>query len=446
TWEELCEAREWVLGTLSQALGPRAPNPEALVYCIESTAAYHYPVMICWAGYPCVVNPLLAHAGRRKTDKLDARGLAHQALTGTWKPSYVAPVEVEICRLALNHRRRLVSERSRLTNSMNNLVLRFGHTFAAHRETALHTAGALYDAATLPIFEALAEGKLPNVRGVAPHKIPEETRVVMKEIIDRVNELNRAVKVQGDRLVRLVAKTEFVRKGGELVAGDDVVRHQKTIPGVGPLLSAVWLSQVGDATRFAVAKQVQAFCGFDPSLMVSAGKVTSHSRRKGHVFLHYMIKQVSKTVINSRREPLGLWGYAISRRHRSGGYNKAVGAVGRRISTALWICHRDLVDFSYDSYQFWRAPEVPDVAIQEVGFSQQVLRIMAEHGFTKTRELVAAYAAGELAQRKGVGARCLAQLNQWIAKNRKERREESTSAAPSSGEAKSSSEKTKPKS
>lgn len=57
TWEELCEALDWVISTLSGVLGVRAPTCNALVYCIESTGAYHYPVISCWAGYPCVVNP-----------------------------------------------------------------------------------------------------------------------------------------------------------------------------------------------------------------------------------------------------------------------------------------------------------------------------------------------------------------------------------------------------
>ncbi|MGH7134623.1 MAG: transposase [Pirellulales bacterium] len=147
-------------------------------------------------------------------------------------------------------------------------------------------------------------------------------------MLERVNELNRAVTRQSNRLTTVVGKTEFVCRGGELRLGSEIMARHRTIPGVGPLMSATWLAQVGDATRFQNARQAQSFCGFDPSIMVSAGKVTAHTRKKGHVFLHYMIKQVAQNVINKANEPLGVWGRALSKRHRKGGYNKAVGAVG----------------------------------------------------------------------------------------------------------------------
>ena len=41
-----------VLGSLAQA--------DVLRCCIESTGAYHMPVLRAWKAIPCVVNPLLA--------------------------------------------------------------------------------------------------------------------------------------------------------------------------------------------------------------------------------------------------------------------------------------------------------------------------------------------------------------------------------------------------
>lgn len=441
TWEGLCEARVEILAYLHRTLEVRAPSESTLTYCIESTAAYHYPVMLCFGGYPCVVNPLLAHAGRRKTDRLDARALAHQAITGTWRPSYTADAQLESIRLILNHRRRLVKERTKLTNSMNNMVLRFGHTFAAHCSNgAMRVSSGLQGDIAMPIFEALSQGKLPNRTGISPIVIPEAVRPCMVEIIERVKKLRKGVQNTGNRLLRQVEKSEFVCKGGELFNGADVIKRLRTIPGVGPLLSCTWLAQVGDATRFQRANQVAAFCGFDPSVMISAGKVTSHTRRKGSKFLHYMIKQGARGLITRAVEPLGMWGQQISKRHRKGGFNKAVGAVGRRMAVALWICHRDQVDFDYEKYDFWRPPDVPDVELSEVGFTPQVLRILVDAGYAKTGALVASFAKGELAQKKGVGCKCLGQLNAWISRNRKSRGRDCSSADKSSGEASASSE------
>ena len=54
-WDDLVRAKAWAM----EVLGPLA-KPDVLRYCIESTGAYHMPVLRAWEGIPCVVNPLLA--------------------------------------------------------------------------------------------------------------------------------------------------------------------------------------------------------------------------------------------------------------------------------------------------------------------------------------------------------------------------------------------------
>ncbi len=78
-WASMLAARDWVLSKLASVL------PHLLEYCIESTGCYHMPVLQAFGGVPSVVNPMLAGATHRKTDKLDARMLAQQAMTGMWR-------------------------------------------------------------------------------------------------------------------------------------------------------------------------------------------------------------------------------------------------------------------------------------------------------------------------------------------------------------------------
>ena len=54
-WDDLVRAKAWAM----EVLGPLA-KPDVLRYCIESTGAYHMPVLLAWKAIPCVVNPLLA--------------------------------------------------------------------------------------------------------------------------------------------------------------------------------------------------------------------------------------------------------------------------------------------------------------------------------------------------------------------------------------------------
>ena len=70
---------------------------EPFAYTIESTALYHMPVLLTFGATPSVVNPLLAGHTRRKTDVLDARLLARQAITGLWRASYLAfPAQTDL--------------------------------------------------------------------------------------------------------------------------------------------------------------------------------------------------------------------------------------------------------------------------------------------------------------------------------------------------------------
>ena len=85
-WKSLVEAKQWciaVLGTCS--IPPITFGDDSTIpfhYCIESTSNYHQPILQAWKGTPCVVNPTIAGATKRKTDVLDAKLLALQDLTG----------------------------------------------------------------------------------------------------------------------------------------------------------------------------------------------------------------------------------------------------------------------------------------------------------------------------------------------------------------------------
>jgi len=53
-WDDLVRAKAWAM----EVLGPLA-HADVLRCCIESTCAYHMPVLRAWRAIPRVVNPLL---------------------------------------------------------------------------------------------------------------------------------------------------------------------------------------------------------------------------------------------------------------------------------------------------------------------------------------------------------------------------------------------------
>src|SRR5487761_1141167 len=110
----------------------------------------------------------------------------------------------------------------------------------------------------------------------------------------------------------------------------------------------------------------------------------------------------------SRRRAYGIW-----KRHRTGGWKKATAALSRRIGGALLGMMRDRTSFSYDGYDFWRLPDVPDDPIAEMALGK-FEKIIREHGYESSKNLVDDFHTGKLAEKKGVGSKCQEQIKLWI--------------------------------
>jgi hypothetical protein len=177
-WRSLERAAEWAFGLL-----PKSTRRDQMRYCIQSTGTYHLPVLRAWGGIPCVVNPLLAGPTRRKTDVLDTRLLAHHSITGVWKPSYIPTQQGQELRVLWAQRREAVRAATRTSNRLNNIVLRFGHTFGAHHPMrSLEGEGILTD---------LIDGVPPGVKGVCPAGLPPNMRPVVGKLLADMKKTRR---------------------------------------------------------------------------------------------------------------------------------------------------------------------------------------------------------------------------------------------------------------
>ena len=128
SWNSIKEAYKWVLHVLHACAVPPVRLSSPLHYCIESTSTYHLPVLLAWEGSPCVINPSLAGATKRKTDKLDARLLAIHDLTGIWRPFYVISADVQDLRVLIGQRDYYSRSATRIGNRINSTILKFGYT------------------------------------------------------------------------------------------------------------------------------------------------------------------------------------------------------------------------------------------------------------------------------------------------------------------------------
>ena len=354
-----------------------------------------------------MVNPLLAGPTRRKTDRLDARLLAHHSITGLWPHSFIpndAGIQLRVLWAA---RWEAVRAATRCSNRVNNIILRFGHTIAAKDPIR----GAMGRA----LVGELVLGEVPNVPNVAPGGLPPAVRPVVGVLMEDLA-LNVARAKEAETVATaFVAANKWPTSKGE-VGGERLLELLKTVPGVGNVTAMTWISEVVDPKRFLFPEQVSAYCGCDPSVKISAGKVTDYVKRKGNVRLHKALLYAAAAEMRQPESRLAMWGQSIAGRHRKGGYRKALGAMARRIGVGLWRVHFACVPFSLEQYHFGLAPRVADAPIEALRLSPKFHQLLPKEVRT-AQDLVDLYWGGGLAPLKGVGQASLKKISDWIKAN-----------------------------
>lgn len=420
-WADLLAAKDWAVDTVRRRC--ELKSADALEYTIESTGTYHQPVLRAWGAVPSVVNPLLASPSRRKTDVLDARLLAQQAMVGLWPKSYIPSDDCVTLRVLLNERQDARREALRCRNRVENIMLRYGHTFHAQAGSDSPEVEGLIE--MLLEVDHLDDSIVGKLKGVAPNALPEAARLVLRRSYYGGKLHQQRAKEFTKHALKFVE--DAVWPGPRPLPGKELLELLQTVPGVGPVTALMWIAHVHSPARFVDAKQVAAFCGCDPTLKISAGKVTSHTRRGGNKELRRVLLQAAAVVLRKADSPLGAWGRSIAGRSKRGGWKKACGAVARRLSAGLWHVHRTASPFDASKWQLTTEIEVPEVSIREM-LGERYARTLEALGFTGSRDVVKAFYDG-LGKTKGVGEGCLAKIKAWV-KEHGERRTRSNSTPP----------------
>src|ERR1700687_477978 len=181
------------------------------VICIESRQAYQ----------------ALKSLGTHKTDRNDARGLAHLARTGFFKPVHVKSLPAHAIRSLIRPRKKLVGQRGALENQIRGLAVVFG----VRLPRAL--TAAFIDQA-LKASEGIA-GLSAAMRGL----IAARTAVIGAVA---------AIDADMRRMARASAACSRLM----------------TIPGVGQLTALAFVAAIDDPSRIRRSRDIGAYLGLVP--------------------------------------------------------------------------------------------------------------------------------------------------------------------------------------
>ena len=224
---------------------------------LEATGSWHfaYDALVATGALVKLAHPARVKAiasARIKTDKIDARILAHLLRTDLIPEAWAPPQTTRELRDLVRLRWRFVTQRTTAKNRISNLLAR----------QCLRFAGS-------DMFGRSGRAWL------AAQDLSVHTRTMVSMLLASIEEADAHVVALTTRL-------------HELLDGDLDMHLLMSIPGVGFITAATLVAELGDWRRFSAAKQVSAYFGIIPSVRASAsvahyGRITragsSHARR-----------------------------------------------------------------------------------------------------------------------------------------------------------------------
>lgn len=148
---------------------------------------------------------------------------------------------------------------------------------------------------------------------------------------------------------RSLAEARRLKGELEQAGRDDTVsRRLQSVPGVGPLVSQVYVATVDDPGRFRSGREVADYVGLAPRVWQSGGTCYRGSiSKEGDKLLRWHLVEAAHVLLCHGQDcRLKRWGQRLA---RSKGAAKARVAVARKLAIVLWRLWR-----TGDSFEPWR--------------------------------------------------------------------------------------------
>lgn len=256
----------------------------------------------------------------KKTDKIDAQGLARTSAMGAldhaavWHPDS----ETMLLRELTRSRQRAVEQRVRTENHLKKLVGRWGYCYGSG-SILTKKAGRWLDEVSL--------------------ELDEELSIVLRSLRSRLE-------VQ---IAEVAELTALVAQRGPLHPDFALL---KTLPGFGNVLAASAAAEIGDINRFPSALALRGYSGLVPSVSQSGERsYTGELTRLGNRYLRRsMVLGAQLFIWDTQTEGLRLrsWHSRLAKRR---GRNPARAALARRLLTIIHAMLRDRTPFEPGRYR-----------------------------------------------------------------------------------------------
>lgn len=287
-------------------LGPEAPP--AVVAVEACREAWHvHAELTRWGNEVLLVDTTRSRQlgiGQhgRKTDRIDAEVLARAVERGGIPLAHVLSPARQQLRYELGVRRALVETRAQYVVTIRGLARSAGHRLPSCKVQQFRTH-------------------------VGRASLDDPTRALIQPLLVLLEQLEEQLGGVEQRL-ELLCKAE------------PVMEILTTIPGVGRVVAASFVSVIDDAGRFRDVHQVAAYLGLVPGEKSSGdrrrlGSITKH----GNCYVRALLVESAWVLSKSPGDdPLKQWFRQVAKRR---GNRIAIVALARRLAGVLWAMWRD---------------------------------------------------------------------------------------------------------
>lgn len=203
----------------------------------------------------------IAHA-KVKTDKVDARTLAHLLRADLIPQAYVPPREIREMRELLRARYAWTQQRTRSKNRIHGLLAKRG-----------------YQAPVRDLFGQRGR------KWLATLPLDSTARTLVERDLGVVDALDQVI---------AQASQEIRQRAGE----DPRAQLLMTMPGVGYYTALLLVAELGDVTRFPSAKHVVAYAGLAPRVRASGGAVhIGRITKQGSPYLRWVLTEAAHRAV-----------------------------------------------------------------------------------------------------------------------------------------------------
>ena len=262
------------------------------VVCIESRHAHQ------------ALKSLATH----KTDRNDARGLAHLARTGFYKPVHVKSLPAHAVRALIIARKKLVGQRVTLENQIRGLALVFGI-------------------------------RLP--RGLSP-AFARQVNTTSGELAALSGALRGLLAARNALLAAIATINRDIKR---LAHSLEACQRLMTIPGVGHLTALAFVAAIDGPDRFRRSRDVGPYLGLVPRRWKS-GEIdyTGSISKVGDQRVRTLLYEAANVMLTRYRGNLALkdWALRVGRRSTM---RKARVALARRLAIIMHAMLRDGTEF-----------------------------------------------------------------------------------------------------